>query len=117
MPEVPSKSLPRPPKKPLREQSDSRSRERRGGGGGGLEVVVEGGGQKRSHSHGDDLEVRSHRSLLFVNALDMAWQQCFTVSGSEASPPTTTANKLRTPKSLVRSRCLVRLAGAHSRLR
>ena len=56
LPEVPSKSLPRPPKKPLREQSDSRSRERRGGGG--LEVVNE-GGQKRSHSHGDDLEVRS----------------------------------------------------------
>ena len=58
LPEVPSKSLPRPPKKPLREQSDSRSRERRGGG---LEVVIE-GGQKRSHSHGDDLEVRSPRN-------------------------------------------------------
>ena len=54
LPEVPSKSLPRPPKKPLREQSDSRSRERRGNA---LEVLVE-GGQKRSHSHGDDLEVR-----------------------------------------------------------
>ena len=65
MPEVPSKSLPRPPKKPLREQSDSRSRERRGGGGA-LEVVVE-GGQKRSHSHGDDLEVRSLRKRIDSN--------------------------------------------------
>ena len=35
-------------------------------------MVVE-GGQKRSHSHGDDLEVRSHRSLLAIlSALDMA---------------------------------------------
>ena len=65
LPEVPSKSLPRPPKKPLREQSDSRSRERRGGGGA-LEVVIE-GGQKRSHSHGDDLEVRSLRKRIYSN--------------------------------------------------
>jgi hypothetical protein len=70
-PEVISQSLPRPNKKFVREQSDSRSRERREvhtqQRHGATETVVTTmmstatlTQQKRSHSHGDEIEVSEH---------------------------------------------------------